>query len=290
MEDACSDLCISNKHAYCKMQTWLLTVPVTCFPSGASSSCRWCHWVPHAFRYKCAPGKIPIAPEHRLKCRFREEEKKWVKLQIFWEINKLSGQSQILSADVERGWGLSEGQKRRSSLAPVIGLGPRLSFLRDQSPRSCLPPDCWINQLSYHQLISHRRLSVAKTISAETPVVVAEQRVWHVCVCMGRVLLYQAEVSDYSVLKGIRTGEHEEAVTNTYALQSTGVFMCQHFLIFFTFADDGHGLNVKFRNDKKWPVSLQNIFHSPFRQLALLKVLRRHVKLPVWTLSVCLCV
>lgn len=82
----------------------------------------------------------------------------------------------------KEGWGLSEGQKRRSSLAPVIGLGPRLSFLRDQSPRSCLPPDCWTNQLSCRPLISHRRLSVAKTISAETPVVVAEQRVWHVCV------------------------------------------------------------------------------------------------------------
>lgn len=84
----------------------------------------------------------------------------------------------------KEGWGLSEEQKRRSSPAPVIGL-PRLSFLRDQSHRSCLQPNCWTNQLSYRPLISRLCLSASKTICTETPVVVAEQRVWHVCVWGG---------------------------------------------------------------------------------------------------------
>lgn len=94
------------------------------------------------------------------------------------------GKTRLCGLMFKEGWGLSEEQKRRTPPASVIGL-PRLSFLRDQSHRSCLLPNCWTNQLSYHPLISRLYLSVGKTICMETPVVVAEQHVWYVCVMGG---------------------------------------------------------------------------------------------------------
>lgn len=140
----------------------------------------------------------------------------------------------------KEGWGLSEEQKRRSPPAAVIGL-PRLSFLRDQSHRSCLLPNCWTNQLSYRPLISCLYLSVGKTICTETPVVVEEQRVWHVCVrggaeeggCSGwRGLTFKITVSrSFQLLLLNRDQDCKAwADSTTLMLLSTEVFMCQSHL------------------------------------------------------------
>lgn len=153
---------------------------VTYLPPRAASICRWCHGVPHAFQVQAWRWQDASRSGAGLRLE------RWCKLKnaactLFQDRPGADGWTWKRGV----GW-VSEEQKRRSPTAPVIGL-PRLSFPRDQSHRNCLLPHCSTNQLSYRPLIScpsltrslARSLGVGKTICAETPVVLAERRVWH---------------------------------------------------------------------------------------------------------------